>query len=123
MKETSSERSELTRSEFQRYSRQLLLPEIGLQGQERLKASSILIVGAGGLGSPVSMYLAAAGVGRIGLVDHDVVELTNLQRQIIHSTSRIGERKVLSAQDRLSDNWSHKTDSGYRNRNTGYFPV
>lgn len=103
MKETSSERIELTRSEFQRYSRQLLLPEIGLQGQERLKASSILIVGAGGLGSPVSMYLAAAGVGRIGLVDHDVVELTNLQRQIIHGTSRIGERKVLSAQDRLSD--------------------
>ena len=103
MKDTFSERSELTRSEFQRYSRQLLLPEIGLQGQERLKASSILIVGAGGLGSPISMYLAAAGVGRIGLVDHDVVELTNLQRQIIHSTSRIGERKVLSARDRLSD--------------------
>jgi adenylyltransferase/sulfurtransferase len=103
MKDTFSERSELTRSEFQRYSRQLLLPEIGLQGQERLKASSILIVGAGGLGSPVSMYLAAAGVGRIGLVDHDVVELTNLQRQIIHGTSRIGERKVLSARDRLSD--------------------
>ncbi len=103
MKDTFSERSELTRSEFQRYSRQLLLPEIGLQGQERLKASSILIVGAGGLGSPISMYLAAAGVGRIGLVDHDVVELTNLQRQIIHNTSRIGERKVLSARDRLSD--------------------
>jgi adenylyltransferase/sulfurtransferase len=103
MKDTFSERSELTRSEFQRYSRQLLLPEIGLQGQERLKASSILIVGAGGLGSPISMYLAAAGVGRIGLIDHDVVELTNLQRQIIHSTSRIGERKVLSARDRLSD--------------------
>jgi adenylyltransferase/sulfurtransferase len=103
MKDTFSERSELTRSEFQRYSRQLLLPEIGLQGQERLKASSILIVGAGGLGSPVSMYLAAAGVGRIGLVDHDVVELTNLQRQIIHGTSRIGERKVLSARDRLAD--------------------
>jgi len=103
MKDSFSERSELTRSEFQRYSRQLLLPEIGLQGQERLKASSILVVGAGGLGSPVSMYLAAAGVGRIGLVDHDVVELTNLQRQIIHGTSRIGERKVLSARDRLAD--------------------
>ena len=103
MKDTFSERSELTHSEFQRYSRQLLLPEIGLQGQERLKASSILIVGAGGLGSPISMYLAAAGVGRIGLVDHDVVELANLQRQIIHNTSRIGERKVVSARDRLSD--------------------
>jgi adenylyltransferase/sulfurtransferase len=103
MKDAFSERSELTFPEFQRYSRQLLLPEIGLQGQERLKASSILIVGAGGLGSPASMYLAAAGVGRIGLVDHDVVELTNLQRQIIHGTSWIGERTVLSARDRLSD--------------------
>lgn len=103
MKDTFSERSELTRSEFQRYSRQLLLPEVGLQGQERLKASSVLIVGAGGLGSPISMYLAAAGVGRIGLVDHDVVELTNLQRQIIHGTPQIGERKVLSARDRLLD--------------------
>ncbi len=103
MKDTFSERSELTRSEFQRYSRQLLLPEVGLQGQERLKASSVLIVGAGGLGSPVSMYLAAAGVGRIGLVDHDVVELTNLQRQIVHGTPQIGERKVLSARDRLLD--------------------
>jgi len=103
MRDAFSERSELTRSEFQRYSRQLLLPEIGLRGQEKLKASSILIVGAGGLGSPIAMYLAAAGVGRIGLVDHDVVELANLQRQIIHNTSRIGERKVLSARDRLSD--------------------
>jgi len=103
MRDAFGERSQLTRSEFQRYSRQLLLPEIGLRGQERLKGSSILIVGAGGLGSPVSMYLAAAGVGRIGIVDHDVVELTNLQRQIIHGTSRIGERKVLSARDRLSD--------------------
>ena len=103
MKDTFSKQSELTFPEFQRYSRQLLLPEVGLQGQERLKASSILIVGAGGLGSPVSMYLAAAGVGRIGLVDHDVVELANLQRQIIHGTSWIGERKVLSARDRLLD--------------------
>ena len=103
MKDTSTERIGLTHSEFQRYSRQLLLPEIGLQGQERLKASSILIVGAGGLGSPVSIYLAAAGVGRIGLVDHDVVEFNNLQRQIIHGTSRVGDRKVLSARDRLLD--------------------
>jgi adenylyltransferase/sulfurtransferase len=103
MKGTSSERIGLTHSEFQRYSRQLLLPEVGLQGQEKLKASSILIIGAGGLGSPVSIYLAAAGVGRIGLVDHDVVELNNLPRQIIHSTSRLGDRKVLSARDRLLD--------------------
>ena len=103
MKDTSTERIGLTHSEVQRYSRQLLLPEVGLQGQERLKASSILIVGAGGLGSPVSIYLAAAGVGRIGLVDHDVVEFNNLQRQIIHGTSRVGDRKVLSARDRLLD--------------------
>jgi len=103
MKGPSSERIGLTHSEFQRYSRQLLLPEIGLQGQEKLKASSILIIGAGGLGSPVSIYLAAAGVGRIGLADHDVVELNNLPRQIIHSTSRLGDRKVLSARDRLLD--------------------
>ncbi len=103
MKNTSTERNKLTHSEFQRYSRQLLLPEVGLQGQERLKASSILIVGAGGLGSPAAIYLAAAGVGRIGLVDHDIVEFNNLQRQIIHGTSRVGERKVLSARDRLLD--------------------
>jgi len=103
MKDTSSERIGLNHSEFQRYSRQLLMPEVGLQGQERLKASSILIVGAGGLGSPVAIYLAAAGVGRIGLVDHDVVELNNLPRQIIHGTSRLGDRKVLSARDRLLD--------------------
>ena len=103
MKDNSAKRIELTSSEFQRYSRQLLLPEVGLQGQEMLKASSILIVGAGGLGSPVSMYLAAVGVGRIGLVDHDVVEFNNLQRQIIHGTSRVGDRKVLSARDRMLD--------------------
>ena len=103
MKNTSTERIELTPSEFQRYSRHLLLPEVGLQGQERLKASAILIVGAGGLGSPVAIYLAAAGVGRIGLVDHDVVEFNNLQRQIIHGTSKVGERKVLSARDRMLD--------------------
>ena len=103
MKDTSTERIGLTHSEFQRYSRQLLLPEVGLQGQEKLKASSILVIGAGGLGSPASIYLAAAGVGRIGLVDHDVVEFNNLQRQIIHGTSRVGDRKVLSARDRLLD--------------------
>ncbi|MGB2896256.1 MAG: molybdopterin-synthase adenylyltransferase MoeB [Anaerolineales bacterium] len=103
MKDNSAKRIELTRAEYQRYSRQLLLPEVGLQGQERLKASSILVVGAGGLGSPVSMYLAAVGVGRIGLVDNDVVEFNNLQRQIIHGTSRIGDRKVFSARDRMLD--------------------
>ena len=93
--------NELSHQEILRYSRHLLLPEVGLGGQNKLKAAAILVVGTGGLGSPAAMYLAAAGVGRIGLVDYDVVEITNLQRQIIHSTSSIGERKVNSARDRL----------------------
>lgn len=94
---------ELTHEEIRRYSRHLLMPEVGLGGQKKLKASSVLIVGVGGLGSPVSMYLAAAGVGRIGLVDYDVVDFTNLQRQIIHGTSKMGDRKVASARERLLD--------------------
>jgi adenylyltransferase/sulfurtransferase len=93
----------LTHEEIRRYSRHLLMPEVGLGGQKKLKASSVLIVGVGGLGSPVSMYLAAAGVGRIGLVDYDVVDFTNLQRQIIHGTSKLGDRKVASARERLLD--------------------
>jgi adenylyltransferase/sulfurtransferase len=79
------------------------MPEVGLAGQEKLKAASVLIVGTGGLGSPVSMYLAAAGVGRIGLVDYDIVEFTNLQRQIVHGTGSVGQRKVESARHRLLD--------------------
>jgi adenylyltransferase/sulfurtransferase len=98
-----SEGKDLTHDEILRYSRHLLMPEVGLDGQRRLKASSVLIIGTGGLGSPVSMYLTAAGVGRIGLVDYDVVDFTNLQRQIAHGTSTIGERKVLSAHNRLHD--------------------
>jgi len=94
---------ELTHEEILRYSRHLLMPEVGLEGQRKLKASSILVIGTGGLGSPVSMYLAAAGVGRIGLDDYDVVDYTNLQRQIVHGNSTIGMRKVLSARDRLKD--------------------
>jgi len=94
---------QLSHEEILRYSRHLLMPEVGLQGQERLKASSVLIIGTGGLGSPISMYLAAAGVGTIGLVDYDVVDFTNLQRQIVHGTSRLGDRKVESARDRLRD--------------------
>ncbi|MGD8864249.1 MAG: ThiF family adenylyltransferase, partial [Anaerolineales bacterium] len=82
----------LSHAEILRYSRHLLMPEVGLEGQEKLKSSSVLIVGTGGLGSPVSMYLAAAGVGTIGLVDYDVVDFTNLQRQIVHGTHSIGER-------------------------------
>jgi adenylyltransferase/sulfurtransferase len=92
---------ELSHEEILRYSRHLLMPEVGLAGQKKLKAASALVVGTGGLGSPIGMYLAAAGVGRIGIVDYDEVDGTNLQRQIIHSTSSIGERKVLSARDRI----------------------
>lgn len=84
-----------------RHARHLSLPEVGLEGQRRLTASSVLIVGAGGLGSPAALYLAAAGVGRLGLIDNDAVELSNLQRQILHSTSDVGTPKVLSAQASL----------------------
>jgi molybdopterin/thiamine biosynthesis adenylyltransferase/rhodanese-related sulfurtransferase len=93
----------LTQQEILRYSRHLLMPEVGLDGQEKLKAASVLIIGTGGLGSPVSMYLAAAGVGRIGLVDYDEVDFTNLQRQVVHGTRSLGQRKVESARERLLD--------------------
>lgn len=102
-KNLSPTTNEISHKEIRRYSRHLLMPEVGLSGQKKLKASSVLIVGTGGLGSPVSMYLAAAGVGRIGLVDYDVVDFTNLQRQIVHGTSALGERKVKSANNRLTD--------------------
>jgi len=94
---------ELTRQEILRYSRHLLIPEIGLEGQRRLKSASALIVGSGGLGSPVLLYLAAAGVGRLGVVDHDVVEESNLQRQVIHGSAALGTEKVNSARARLED--------------------
>jgi adenylyltransferase/sulfurtransferase len=95
--------AKLTHEEVRRYSRHLTLPEVGVAGQEKLKAGSVLCIGAGGLGSPVAMYLAAAGVGRIGLVDFDVVDETNLQRQIIHGTSVVGRSKLESARARLAD--------------------
>jgi len=94
---------DLSREEILRYSRHLLIPDVGLEGQRRLKAASALVIGTGGLGSPVSLYLAAAGVGRIGLVDYDVVDSTNLQRQVVHGTSTIGVLKVDSARKRLLD--------------------
>jgi molybdopterin/thiamine biosynthesis adenylyltransferase/rhodanese-related sulfurtransferase len=94
---------DLSRDEILRYSRHLLIPEVGLEGQRKLKASSALIIGTGGLGSPVALYLAAAGVGRIGLVDYDVVDSSNLQRQVIHGTSTVGKLKVESAKDRMID--------------------
>ena len=93
----------LSRDEIRRYSRHLIMPEVGLTGQKRLKAASVLIIGAGGLGSPVAMYLAAAGIGRIGLVDYDVVDFSNLQRQIIHGTGAVGKSKLESARARMLD--------------------
>jgi adenylyltransferase/sulfurtransferase len=86
-----------------RYSRHLLIPEVGLEGQRKLKQSSILVIGTGGLGSPVALYLAAAGIGRIGLVDYDVVDFSNLQRQVIHGTAGLGALKVESARSRMLD--------------------
>ena len=93
----------LSSGELVRYSRHLLLPEVGVGGQERLAAARVLLVGAGGLGSPVALYLAAAGVGHLGLVDFDTVDLSNLQRQILHGTSDVGRPKLDSAVDRLAD--------------------
>jgi adenylyltransferase/sulfurtransferase len=92
---------DLTREELTRYSRHLILPDVRIEGQQRLKGARVLCVGAGGLGSPVAMYLAAAGVGTIGLVDFDDVDISNLQRQILHGTPDVGRPKVASAKDRL----------------------
>lgn len=100
---TETKSSTLSRDELRRYSRHLILPQVGLEGQQRLKEASVIIVGTGGLGSPIALYLAAAGVGRIGLVDYDVVDVTNLQRQIVHSDATIGIPKVISAAQRLRD--------------------
>ena len=94
---------DLSHEEILRYSRHLLIPEVGLSGQKKIKAASVLVIGTGGLGSPVALYLAAAGVGRIGLVDYDQVDSSNLQRQVIHGTSQLGELKVVSARQRMLD--------------------
>jgi adenylyltransferase/sulfurtransferase len=93
---------QLTNDEVKRYSRHLIMPEVGVDGQRRLKAGSVLCIGAGGLGSPAAMYLAAAGVGTIGIVDFDVVDFSNLQRQIIHGTPDVGRTKLASAKDRIA---------------------
>src|SRR6187455_2052670 len=98
---TEKELPQLTNEEIKRYSRHLIMPEVGVDGQRKLKAGSVLCIGAGGLGSPAAMYLAAAGVGRIGVVDFDVVDFSNLQRQIIHGTPDVGRSKLASAKDRL----------------------
>jgi molybdopterin/thiamine biosynthesis adenylyltransferase/rhodanese-related sulfurtransferase len=101
--ERSRQTTELTREELVRYSRHILLPQVGENGQRALKKSRVLLVGAGGLGSPVALYLAAAGVGTLGLVDFDAVDLSNLQRQILHGSAGIGSSKIDSARDRLRD--------------------
>ena len=92
---------ELTTDDLARYSRHLILPEVGMEGQRKLKAAKVLCVGTGGLGSPMAFYLAAAGIGTLGLVDFDVVDASNLQRQIIHSTKDIGRKKLDSAEEKL----------------------
>ena len=94
---------ELSPDEVARFARHLILPEVGMEGQKRLKASSVLCVGTGGLGSPLLLYLAAAGVGRIGIVDFDVVDHSNLQRQVIHGTATVGWAKTASAEARIHD--------------------
>jgi molybdopterin/thiamine biosynthesis adenylyltransferase/rhodanese-related sulfurtransferase len=93
----------LNKDEILRYSRHLIMPEVGMEGQLKLKRASVLLVGAGGLGAPLGMYLAAAGIGRIGLVDFDVVDFTNLQRQVIHGTKDVGKKKLDSAIETMSD--------------------
>src|SRR6202453_2693659 len=92
---------QLDNDEIRRYSRHLILPEVGLAGQKRIKAASVLCIGAGGLGSPIAMYLAAAGIGKIGIVDFDTVDFSNLQRQIIHATEDVGRPKAESARDTI----------------------
>ena len=92
----------LSKDEILRYSRHLIMPEVGMEGQQKLKAARVLCIGTGGLGSPLALYLAAAGVGTLGLVDFDVVDYTNLQRQIIHSTADVGRKKLDSAAEKLT---------------------
>jgi molybdopterin/thiamine biosynthesis adenylyltransferase/rhodanese-related sulfurtransferase len=94
---------EFSNDEIARYSRHLIMPEVTLEGQKRLKAASVLCIGAGGLGSPIALYLAAAGIGRMGLVDGDVVDFSNLQRQILHGTKDVGRKKLNSARDRIRE--------------------
>src|SRR5215475_924303 len=100
---------QLDNDEIARYSRHLILPEVGLEGQQKLKAAKVLCVGTGGLGSPLAFYLAAAGIGTLGLVDFDVVDESNLQRQIIHTTKDVGRPKIDSATEKLEALNPHMT--------------
>src|SRR5437868_333408 len=93
----------LSNEEILRYSRHLIMPEVGMEGQQKLKAARVLCIGAGGLGSPLLLYLAAAGVGHLGIIDDDSVEISNLQRQILYGTSQTGQKKVDAAKNRLED--------------------
>lgn len=95
--------AELSHDEIQRYARHVIMPEVGIDGQRKLKAAKVLLIGTGGLGSPTALYLAAAGIGRIGLVDYDIVDQSNLQRQVIHGIDTVGELKVASAAKRMKD--------------------
>src|SRR6516225_3996213 len=95
------EPAELSKDEILRYSRHLIIPEVGMEGQQKLKAAKVLLVGAGGLGAPLGLYLTAAGIGKIGIVDFDVVDFTNLQRQVIHSTADVGRKKLDSAAEKM----------------------
>ncbi|HEX8138483.1 MAG TPA: molybdopterin-synthase adenylyltransferase MoeB [Pyrinomonadaceae bacterium] len=106
----------LSNEEIARYSRHLIMPEVGMEGQRRLKSASVLMIGTGGLGAPLGMYLAAAGVGRLGIVDFDVVDHSNLQRQIIHGTRDVGRPKIASARDRLQDINPHVRIETYETR-------
>jgi adenylyltransferase/sulfurtransferase len=109
---------ELSTDEVLRYSRHLILPDVGVAGQRRLKSARVLAVGAGGLGSPLALYLAAAGVGELGLVDFDAVDLTNLQRQILHGTADVGRPKLASARERIADTNPHVRLETYETRLT-----
>ena len=116
--QAARDNTDLTREELVRYSRHILLPQVGEAGQRALKRSRVLLVGAGGLGSPVALYLAAAGVGTLGLVDFDTVDLSNLQRQILHGSASIGSSKIDSARDRLVDINPNVSIEPYRTRLT-----
>src|SRR5262245_38121196 len=111
--EAPTELPTLTPDEIKRYSRHLIMPEMGVDAQRQLKASSVLCIGAGGLGSPAAMYLAAAGIGRLGVVDFDVVDFSNLQRQIIHTTNDVGISKLQSAKNKINAMNPHVEVVGY----------